>query len=125
MASDADDLYEVLGLAPGASDEEIDAAYSRLQAGLTASAATSPAATEVLRRRRLRLANAYAILGDPEARAAYDVRQGLAPPVSAAPAPPIVPAPAAPNAPPAIPPTPAPPQAAPAEVGIMAPPAAP
>jgi hypothetical protein len=66
----------------------VDAAYHRLLTGLTSTSATSAAAAENLRRRRIRLANAYAVLADPEQRTAYDERMGLqaaaAPPAEAA-----------------------------------------
>jgi hypothetical protein len=87
-AAGHDDLYEVLGLTPDATPDEVDAAYHRLLNGLTSTSASSPAAVENLRRRRIRLANAYAVLADAEQRAAYDERMGLhaaaAPPPEAA-----------------------------------------
>jgi hypothetical protein len=76
-AAGHDDLYEVLGLTPDATPDEVDAAYHRLLNGLTSTSAASAAAAENLRRRRIRLANAYAVLADPEQRAAYDERMGL------------------------------------------------
>src|SRR5690349_19963151 len=85
-AAGNDDLYEVLGVSPTADPDELDATYARLLAGLSGSAPTSPDAGERLRRRRIRLANAYAVLADPAQRAAYDVRLGLVPPPAAEPA---------------------------------------
>ncbi len=84
-ASGNDDLYEILGLSPDAPPDEVDAAYHRLLNGLTTTSGTNPAAVENLRRRRIRLANAYAVLADEEQRAAYDARMGL----QAAEAPPL------------------------------------
>lgn len=52
-----EDLYELLGVPPNASGEEIGAAYSALSAGAPAGAA---------------LQRAYAMLSDPERRRVYD-----------------------------------------------------
>ena len=90
-----DDLYEVLGLSPTATPDEVDAAYHRLLNGLITTVANTGEAAERLRRRRIRLANAYAVLADPAQRAAYNARMGIsAAPISAAPISVVPPAPA-------------------------------
>lgn len=83
MASDdpgtATDWYEVLEVSPNASREVIEAAYRSLSARYGAD--PDPA----VRERRRELDAAWAILGDPARRAAYDA--GRAGPASVAPVP--------------------------------------
>ncbi len=81
-----EDLYSVLGLAPGASQEQIEAAYRRLARQYHPD--INPAPEAVTRMQAIN--NAFAVLRDPERREQYDRgRQPaarVAAPVSAAPA---------------------------------------
>jgi hypothetical protein len=108
-----DDLYEVLGLFPTATPDEVDAAYHRLLNGLITTVANTGEAAERLRRRRIRLAHAYAVLADPAQRAAYDARIGVSAAPASASAPPV-------RMPAVTPPETTPP---PAPMPVVAPPA--
>jgi hypothetical protein len=67
------DYYAALGLAPTADETAIRAAYRRLARRYHPDVAGPPGLP------RMRALNAaYAVLGDPEKRAAYDQRQGFA-----------------------------------------------
>lgn len=68
--------YRTLGLAPGASDEEIRAAYRRLAKKHHPDANPDDPASEELFKR---VAGAYRILSDPSARRRYDRAAGVAP----------------------------------------------
>lgn len=65
----ADDLYAVLGVAPGASDAEVARAYRRLARETHPDANPSDPDADA---RFRRVATAYEVLGDPRRRAAYD-----------------------------------------------------
>lgn len=76
------DLYEILGLEPGASREQIERAYRfslemYREGALATYSLLEPAEVEV---QRARVQEAYAVLGDPDRRRAYDEGQGFAPP---------------------------------------------
>jgi curved DNA-binding protein CbpA len=74
MTLAVDDLYARLQIVPQASPEEIEEAYLRLN-GLYSPDRLQDAPEEfreLAARRRVSLAEAYAVLGDPVARAEYD-----------------------------------------------------
>src|SRR5689334_21124912 len=81
----ADNYYDLLGLAPGASDEEIEAAYADLSS-MFAAGKVPASRQEYARKQRARLAAAYSVLADPDQRGAYDRRLGVGsrPPVTPA-----------------------------------------
>ena len=64
----ASDYYEVLGVPPTATQEELQAAYRRLSRGLHPDVNKDPGAEE----RFKQVGEAYNVLSDPEARARYD-----------------------------------------------------
>ncbi len=68
------DLYAVLQVAPTASHIEIEASYDRLSALYSVERLQDgpPEFQQLAAQRREELAAAYAVLGDPEQRAAYD-----------------------------------------------------
>lgn len=76
------DLYAVLQVSPRASAEEIAAAHDRLMARYAPehTAHAAPEVRELAAQRRAQIAAAYAVLGDPERRAAYDRRNAWGPP---------------------------------------------
>ena len=83
-------LYDHLGVAPGASHEEIKRAYHLLarRHHPDAHGGAQPAVLEEARRRMVVINGAWAVLGDPERRRAYDAsvdsaRQPPGPPGSA------------------------------------------
>ena len=65
---ETEDLYEILQLHPSAHQEVIDAAYQRLALLYHPATDPSPEAAEKLGA----IGKAYAVLGDPEKRSAYD-----------------------------------------------------
>ena len=69
----APDLYRILGLHPGASDKKINATYRKLAKRLHPDVNASETATE----RLIEINRAYQILGDPDAREAYDAELAL------------------------------------------------
>lgn len=76
------DLYDVLGLEPGASREQVERAYRfNLELYGEGSLATysliEPSEAEA---ERTRIREAHAVLADPERRRAYDEGRGYAPP---------------------------------------------
>jgi flagellar biosynthesis protein FlhG len=77
-----EDLYDVLGLEPGASREQIERAYrfSLEMYGEDALATYSLLEPSELEGMRSRIREAYQVLIDPERRQAYDEGQGFAPP---------------------------------------------
>ena len=82
FTSDGPDLYDVLGLEPGASREQVERAYRfSMEMYEEDSVATysllEPAEIES---QRARIREAYEVLGDPERRRAYDDGHGFAPP---------------------------------------------
>ena len=76
--------YDVLGLAPGASEDEIEDAYSDLSK-MFAPGAVAESRQQWARRQRSRLAAAYAELMDPDRKQALDSRLGVSRVASAAP----------------------------------------
>jgi curved DNA-binding protein CbpA len=71
------DHYNLLGVPPGASTEEIRQAFRReaKRSHPDLHAQRPPAEREALHRRFIQLAQAYQVLGDPEQRKAYDRRR--------------------------------------------------
>jgi len=63
-----DDLYALLEVPPGASDEEIQRAFNRLAQDYLSSSSADPGRTERLKS----LHRAYRILSDPKRRSVYD-----------------------------------------------------
>src|SRR6476661_6094610 len=84
-AGGPENYYDVLGLTPGASDEEIEAAYTDLS-GMFAADRVPAGRQDYARRQRARLAAAYGVLADPDSRSAYDARLGAARPAPVGPA---------------------------------------
>ena len=84
MVVEQQDLYALLQVPPGASPEEIEAAYRRLDELYSAERlqGSPPEFQELAARRREDLQAAFAVLHDPEQRGAYD-RLSAAPPVAA------------------------------------------
>jgi flagellar biosynthesis protein FlhG len=76
------DLYDVLGLEPGASCEQIERAYrfSLEMYGEDALATYSLLDPAELEGMRARIRDAYRVLIDPEQRRTYDEGQGFGPP---------------------------------------------
>ena len=64
----APDLYRILGLHPRASDKKIKAKYRKLAKQIHPDVNASETATE----RQIEINRAYQILGNPDAREAYD-----------------------------------------------------
>ena len=79
---DRDELYDVLGLEPGASREQIERAYrfSLEMYGEDAVATYSLLAPAEVESERFRIREAYEVLVDPERRRVYDDGRGFAPP---------------------------------------------
>jgi curved DNA-binding protein CbpA len=77
-----EELYEILGLEPGASREQVERAYrfSRELYGEDALATYSLLEPAEVAAQRTRVEEAYAVLGNPERRKAYDEGRGFAPP---------------------------------------------
>jgi len=80
----AGDLYDVLGLEPGASREQIERAYRFNldlygEGSLAVYSLIEPAEAEA---ERTRIREAHEVLSDPERRRAYDEGKGYAPPDS-------------------------------------------
>lgn len=73
------DFYQVLGVRPDATPEEIRAAYYRLARTCHPDVSTLPDAEERMRR----VNEAYELLSDPERRAAYDRKRGCPEPAPA------------------------------------------
>jgi hypothetical protein len=72
-------LYEILGVLPGASRHQIERAY-RAQLAMLAPAMIAGSSTKVLKavdRARATAEQAWRVLGDPSARARYDLETGL------------------------------------------------
>ena len=67
------DLYRILGLHPGASDKKIKATYRKLAKRLHPDVNASETATG----RQIEINRAYEILGDPNAREAYDAELAI------------------------------------------------
>ena len=90
-----EDLYDVLGLEPGASREQIERAYhfSLEMYGEDALATYSLLEPSELESMRTRIREAYQVLIDPERRRVYDESNGFAPPES-----PVAPFPTSPAA---------------------------
>ena len=78
------DLYDVLGLEPGASREQVERAFrfSLEMYGQDALATYSLLEPVEMEAEGARIQEAYDILADPEQRRAYDEAQGFAPPES-------------------------------------------
>ncbi|MGI8589082.1 MAG: DnaJ domain-containing protein [Chloroflexia bacterium] len=76
----SENYYEILGLGPGASEDEVEEAYADLS-GMFAADRVPASRQDYARRQRRRLAAAYSVLADPERRAAYDgrLRLGMVP----------------------------------------------
>src|SRR5690348_6935611 len=94
MPADGDDYYALLGIAYDADDDEIRRAWRTLalewhpdRAGADATATFQ------------RLSVAYAVIGDPQARAAYNRRRGIASRPKPAPKPAVDPPPVGRRAP--------------------------
>jgi curved DNA-binding protein CbpA len=86
----AGDLYDVLGLEPGASREQVERAYRFSlelygEGSLATYSLVEPAEAEA---ERARIQDAYHTLRDPERRRAYDEGRGYAPPEAPAVTPP-------------------------------------
>lgn len=79
------DPYEVLGLAPSASEEEIRAAWRRLARAYHPDLNPAPDAHA----RLVQINQAYEVLGDPERRRLHDLRSALSAPTFAPPPPPV------------------------------------
>jgi flagellar biosynthesis protein FlhG len=90
MEMATDDLYDVLGLEPGASREQVERAYrfSLEMYGEDALATYSLLEPAELESMRARIREAYKVLVDPEQRSSYDESHGFSPPES-----PVVPFP--------------------------------
>ena len=74
-------LYDILGVLPGASRQQIERAY-RAQLKLLSPAMIAGSPTKVLKavdRARATAEQAWRLLGDPAARARYDLEAGLRP----------------------------------------------
>jgi flagellar biosynthesis protein FlhG len=90
-SSGGEDLYAVLGLEPRASREQVERAYRfclelYAEGSLATYSLLDPTEAE---QQRLRVREAYEVLGDEERRRAYDEAQGFLPPDS-----PVLPFPA-------------------------------
>ncbi|MCG6928653.1 MAG: helix-turn-helix domain-containing protein [Acidobacteria bacterium] len=79
-----EDLYDVLGLEPGASPEQVERAYrfSLEMYDQDALATYSLLQPVELAAERARIQEAHDVLADPEQRRAYDEAHGFAPPES-------------------------------------------
>ena len=79
---DNDDLYDILGLEPGASREQVERAYhfSLEMYGEDAVATYSLLDPAEIEGMRSRIEEAYAVLVDPERRRGYDEGKGFPPP---------------------------------------------
>ena len=79
---DAETLYGVLGVNPGASPDEVERAYQfcRELYGDDCVATYSLLDADSMRGARERIEEAWQVLGDPQRRHAYDVSHGLAAP---------------------------------------------
>jgi curved DNA-binding protein CbpA len=77
-----EDLYDVLGLEPGASPEQLERAYrfSMEMYGQDALATYSLLEPAEIEAERARVQEAYAVLADPQRRREYDEAHGFAPP---------------------------------------------
>ena len=82
MEMAADDLYDLLGLEPGASREQVERAYrfSLEMYGEDALATYSLLEPAELESMRTRIREAYETLVDPEQRRSYDESHGYSPP---------------------------------------------
>ena len=78
--ADGRSWYQVMGLAPSATAPEIRAAYLRLARNLHPDrhAAGSPTERRLADRRMREVNAAWAVLGDPSAKATYDTELRLA-----------------------------------------------